>query len=111
MSFRRMPGEDIDTTLGRFASLQFKVGAEGNLDLGPGGFAWLLLTGLRIPPSEWVNLLIGFRGNLPADDQQFNELLGLIRRVGHVHQHGGIANNAAMAGHNQSMMGGAPQMQ
>ena len=111
MSFRRMPGEDIDTTLGRFASLQFKAGSEGNLDLGPGGFAWLLLTGLRIPPAEWVNLLIGFQGNLPVNDGQFNDLVGLIRRVGHVHQHGGIASTAAMAGQNQGMMGGPPPMQ
>eukprot|EP00959_Pyramimonas_sp_CCMP1952_P000333 6492-Pyramimonas_sp.AAC.1 len=82
MIFRRMPGEDIDTTLGRLTSLRFGAGSDGNFDIGLGGFAWLLLSGLRILPAEW----------------QFNELVGLIRRVGHVHQHGGIATTAAMGG-------------
>eukprot|EP00959_Pyramimonas_sp_CCMP1952_P056862 1187307-Pyramimonas_sp.AAC.1 len=72
MSFRRMPGEDSDATLGSFTSLSFRAGADGNVDLGPGGFAWLLLSGLRKPPAEWVNPLIGFRGNLPETDAQFN---------------------------------------
>eukprot|EP00959_Pyramimonas_sp_CCMP1952_P178288 3726947-Pyramimonas_sp.AAC.1 len=42
---------------------------------------------------------MGFRGNLPDTEEQFNELISLVRRVGHVHQHGGIATTAMPGGH------------
>ncbi|CAK0806285.1 unnamed protein product [Prorocentrum cordatum] len=99
MSVRRMPGEDVDTTLGRSSSLQFRAAAGGNLVWGPSGFAWLLLSGLRVPPSEWVNMLVGFRSDLPDKEAQFNQLLSLIRRAGHVRQRGRIATAAMAGGH------------
>jgi hypothetical protein len=91
LSFRRLKEETIDEMLSRFEVLRHKSIHGGGMNIGPSGFAWLLLKGMQMPPERWVQLLHLYGGNLPADEGQFLALMEQIRRQGHLYQNEGLA--------------------
>ena len=103
MSFRVNPGEDIDSVLSRFQLLRSRAVNDAGMDPGPTGYAWMLMTGLQIPPDEWNALLQPLQGRLPLNDDEFNSLLSYIRRRGHLFRSDGVMRAAQSATHGQAM--------
>ena len=46
--------------------------------------AWLLLTALGIPPSQWRLILLPFNGSLPEYMPQYQSLIKSIRQTEHL---------------------------
>eukprot|EP00972_Heterocapsa_arctica_P027148 3991861-Heterocapsa_arctica.AAC.1 len=84
--FGQQEGEDVDDVLSRFDILMHRAMNEAGLDLGPSGFSWILLNGMRVPTDEWVALLIPFLGVLPSTEAELTQLLQLVRRYGRLRQ-------------------------
>eukprot|EP00971_Amphidinium_carterae_P352996 6492791-Amphidinium_carterae.2 len=91
MSFEVRPNESIDEVLSRFEVLMSRASDEANFDVQPQAKAWMLLSGLQLPPEEWMHLLHPLNGKLPTTEAEFGQLLQFVRRRGRVHQHGSIA--------------------
>ena len=81
MAFSAQPHESIDTVLNRFQVLKSRAGDHG-LNPGPSGWAWMLLTGLKIGPEEWLTLLNVAKSRFPENDREFAALLQSIVDVG-----------------------------
>ena len=101
-----MPRETVDETLCRYEFVRHRAETQGGLDLGPTGSSWRLLTGLYIPPAQWIQLLAPFGGNLPSTEEQHKELVGIIRRQGHLLSRGGVAQAADIAQQRRNHQGG-----
>eukprot|EP00971_Amphidinium_carterae_P292035 5797397-Amphidinium_carterae.1 len=97
MSFQVLPNESIDEVLSRFEVVLSRASDEANFDAQPQAKAWMLLTGLRLPPEEWMHLLHPLNGRLPNTEAEFGQLMQFVRRRGRVHQHGSIALAAQQA--------------
>ena len=44
----------------------------------------MVLTAIRASPDQWVDILQPFRGQLPITEADYNSMLQIIRRMGHV---------------------------
>eukprot|EP00959_Pyramimonas_sp_CCMP1952_P430786 9021855-Pyramimonas_sp.AAC.1 len=82
MAFSVQQHETIDVALNRFQVLKSRAIDHG-LNPGPSGWAWMLMTGLRVQPDEWLHLLGMFDNRLPQDEEEFSRLIQSIRRRGH----------------------------
>ena len=103
MAFKILPGEDIDAVLSRFSVLRLRAENEAQLNPGVSGWAWMLLTGMCIPPDEWTELLQHNGGRLPETDAELQALFLLIRRRGHLYRSDGIMRAAQQAVHTQGV--------
>ena len=101
MSFRRQAGESVDQTLARFDVTRHRAEQQANFQLGPTGFAWLLLNSLGVPPALWSQFLQPFQGNIPQTEDQLQQLIGHIRRQGHLYENRGIQQAGRQAQHQQ----------
>eukprot|EP00971_Amphidinium_carterae_P039641 778948-Amphidinium_carterae.1 len=97
MAFSVLPNESIDEVLSRFEVLLSRAADESNFVAQPQSKAWMLMSGLRLPPEEWMHLLHPMNGKLPNTDNEYAQLVQFIRRRGRVHQHGSIALAAQQA--------------
>jgi len=82
MGFARLPNESIDGSLARFEVLRHRAVARGGFAMGAPSLAYLLLNGLRLRSEQWERVLLPLDGQLPMTEQQFNQLLDRLRRVG-----------------------------
>ncbi|CAK0834374.1 unnamed protein product [Prorocentrum cordatum] len=96
MAFSVQQHETIDVALNRFQVLKSRAIDHG-LNPGPSGWAWMLMTGLRVQPDEWLHLLGMFDNRLPQDEEEFSRLIQSIRRRGHVLMQDGIMRAAERA--------------
>eukprot|EP00959_Pyramimonas_sp_CCMP1952_P212947 4455703-Pyramimonas_sp.AAC.1 len=96
MAFSVQQYETIDVVLNRFQVLKSRAIDHG-LNPGPAGWAWMLMTGLRVQPDEWLHLLGMFDNRLPQDEEEFSRLLQSVRRRGHVLMQDGIMRAAERA--------------
>ena len=62
--------------------LRHRAVARGGFAMGAPSLAYLLLNGLRLRPKQWERVLLPLDGQLPMTEQQFNQLLDRLRRVG-----------------------------
>ncbi|CAK0803838.1 unnamed protein product [Prorocentrum cordatum] len=85
--------ENIDATLSRFEVTRRRATTLGGFNMGPQGYAWMLLNAPNCSPQEWNDLLIHFRGHLPRTGQQINELVEYIKRYGQNLEKGPMAVN------------------
>eukprot|EP00971_Amphidinium_carterae_P227043 4503581-Amphidinium_carterae.1 len=91
MAFQVLPNESVDEVLTRFEVVVSRASDEANFDAQPQAKAWMLLSGLKLPPEEWMHPLHPLNGRLPTTEAEFGQLVQFIRRRGRVHQHGSIA--------------------
>eukprot|EP00974_Lingulodinium_polyedra_P031011 2984408-Lingulodinium_polyedra.AAC.1 len=63
-----MPAESIDDAVSRFEMVRGRAEEQGEFDIGVGALAWMFLTQLGIPRSQWPTLLFPFAGQLPQDN-------------------------------------------
>ena len=90
-NFSRRGGEAIDQILSRFEVTKKRANDQGNFQMGLSGEAWILLRALHIHPNSWTQFLAPCGGTLPTTDQQYREMLTLIRRTYHLHEPRGLA--------------------
>ena len=88
MGFRRLQGESTDDICARFSLVTQRSVEVGGVDLPIAANAWILLTALGTPRSQWPMLLMATGGALPTTVQQFRALLEYIRRQGHMNDRG-----------------------
>ena len=98
MAFKRHGRESVDEVLTRYEHVRFRAQDQGGIDPGPSGVSFMLLSGMGISPEEWIQLLQPFGNNLPTTEEQYQMMLGLIRRRGHLFQHASIAQVQHQAG-------------
>ena len=84
LSFGRESNERIDMLLTRFDTTRMRAAETGGLALSYAGLSWLLIRAVGVSDSQLIQLLQPLGGALPADEQQFTELKGAIRRMGRI---------------------------
>ena len=86
LSFRRMPGESIDSTLVRFDILRNRAHVRAGFGINWTGLAWLLTQSLQLNAETWDRLLAPLGGQLPAQEFELGGLMERIRRVFHLRE-------------------------
>ena len=84
LQFARIPGETVDSLLVRFDVLRNRAAQRGGLGLNATGLSWILFRALNLPPELMDRLLGPNNGQLPQNEVQLVELMGRIRRQGHL---------------------------
>ena len=86
MHFSRLPHEDMDSFLVRFDILRNRAAQRGGMALNSEGLSWILLNALKLSPEGWDRLLFWNDGHLPRDGAEMEQLMGRLRRAGHVRE-------------------------
>ena len=86
MNFARMGHETIDVSLTRFEVLRHRAAQRGGLMMNTTTLSYLLLNGLRLRPEQWERALMPLDGQLPHDDQSFQQLFDRLRRIGRMQE-------------------------
>ena len=94
MSFSRRQGESTDAMIARFRTLRWRA-AEGGagINMTWEGYTWLLLKACGISAQQLMSLLQPTNGRFPTNEQDFENMLMLMRRMGHILEN--RANNLA----------------
>ena len=72
----------MDAALTRFEVLRHRAIQRGGFAMNAATLAYILLNGLRLRPEQWDRMLLPLDGEMPNNDQQFQQLLDRLRRVG-----------------------------
>ena len=88
LNFSKLPNEAVDALLVRFDVLRNRAAQRGGLALKASGMAWILLRALSLPAELLDRLLAQTGGQLPVNEDQLVELMGRIRRQGHLFEQG-----------------------
>ena len=84
LSFRRQPGETIDSLLVRFDILRNRAQNRAGFAVNLTGLTWLLLQSLGLGVEAWDRLLAPLGGQMPQNDVEFGALCERIRRLFHL---------------------------
>ncbi|CAE7866184.1 unnamed protein product, partial [Symbiodinium necroappetens] len=88
LNFSKLPNEAVDALLVRFDVLRNRAAQRGGLALNASGMAWILLRALNLPAELLDRLLAQTGGQLPVNEGELVELMGRIRRQGHLFEQG-----------------------
>ena len=86
LNFAKLPGEGIDALLVRYDVLWNRAALRGGLQMNASGMAWLLMRALSLPAELVDRLLAPLGGRLPQQEDELQELMGRIRRQGHLYE-------------------------
>ena len=84
LSFRRQPGEGIDSVLVRFDILRNRAQARAGFAVNWTGLSWLLLQSLGLNAEMWDRLLAPLGGQMPQNEFDLGGLMERIRRLFHL---------------------------
>ena len=84
LAFRRRGGENIDSLLTRYDTVKQRAAIEGQFVMSVEGCSLQILRACSISPQQLFILLQPFGGQLPQNDDQYNQLCTQIRRYGHI---------------------------
>ena len=84
MNFRREGREPIDALISRFDILRQRANAQGQLTLSIQGLVWLLLRACEVDDIQLMQLLAPFNGLFPANQAEYDRLIILLKRMGHI---------------------------
>ena len=95
MAFARKPGEPINSVLSRYETVRQRAAMEGQFTMPIEGCSLQLFRALGVGAQQLMTLLQPFNGQLPRNQQQFNEMCQNLRRYGHITEHypGNIAQS------------------
>jgi hypothetical protein len=88
MNFRKERSESTDECIARFEILVNRAEQIAGIALPEVVLAWMLLTTLGTPLSQWPTVLAQTQGMLPADAAQLNDFKLYLRRNAHLFEHG-----------------------
>ncbi|MCP4853128.1 MAG: hypothetical protein GY903_01375, partial [Fuerstiella sp.] len=93
ITFRRQPNERINELLTRFEVSRERAAFEGNYIMTWEGYAITLLRIVGVNDQQLMQLLSPLQGQIPTDEPQFNQMILMMRRMGHIieNQPGNIA--------------------
>ena len=83
-SFRRRPGETMDAYIARYTVLAHRAASINGTAVGPGHRAWQLMIGTGIRAKTLWQFLATLRGELPTDEQQYQQVVEQTTRYGRV---------------------------
>eukprot|EP00435_Cladocopium_sp_Y103_P042293 s661_g11.t1 len=86
LSFKRLPGETIDSVLVRFDILRNRAQARAGFAVNWTGLSWLLLQSLGLNAEMWDRLLAPTGGLMPQNEFQLGELMERVRRLFHLRE-------------------------
>lgn len=86
LSFRRMPGEGIDSVLVRFDILRNRANMRAGFAVNFTGLAWLLMQSLNLPAELWDRLLAPLGGNMPQQEHELGALMERLSRLFHLRE-------------------------
>lgn len=86
INIRKMQGESTDAFLVRFDVLRNRAANRGGMAVNFSGLSWILLNALGLAPDQWERLLFHNEGRMPANGDEFNQLMERIRRTGHMYE-------------------------
>ena len=86
LSFKRLPGETIDSVLVRFDILRNRAQARAGFAVNWTGLSWLLLQSLGLNAEMWDRLLAPTGGLMPQNEMQVGELMERVRRLFHLRE-------------------------
>ena len=112
MQFRRLPNESIDQLVVRFRVVRWRAQQSGNMAMSIEGLSWLLLCAVRPTSQQLVQILQPFDQQFPTTEQQFEQLMMTLRRLGHIleNSYGNIATQLTNGHRNFAVFGdGEPQ--
>ena len=94
LAFQRRQGEYINSLLARYDTVRQRAAVEGQFTMSIEGCSIQLLRAVGIGHQHLPLLLQPFNGQLPQNEQQFNNLMTQLRRYGHVSENapGNIAS-------------------
>ena len=84
LSFKRLPGETIDSVLVRFDILRNRAQARAGFAVNWTGLSWLLLQSLGLNAEMWDRLLAPTGGLMPQNEMQVGELMERVRSLFHL---------------------------
>ena len=84
LSFRRQPGEAIDSVLVRFDILRNRANVRAGFAVNWTGLSWLLLQSLGLNAEMWDRLLAPLGGQMPQNEHELGGLMERIRRLFHL---------------------------
>ena len=79
----RRPHEDIDSLLSRFEELRYKAAREEHCTMSFEGWPLRILQQCSLSQAQILHVLEPFAYQMPRTDEQFNQLIDRLRRVGH----------------------------
>ena len=96
-AFTRRGSETTDALLSRFHTTVHLARSRGQLTIPPLALSWILIRAVGVSHMQMTHLLAPLRGRLPESEEQLNELVHYIRRMGHILEHrpGNIASAAS----------------
>ena len=86
VGFSRLNGENMDAALTRFEVLKHRAIQRGGFAMNAATMSYILLNGLRLRPEQWDRMLLPLDGEMPVNDQQFQQLFERLRRVGRMNE-------------------------
>ena len=86
MSFRRNPGESIDTLLTRFEMVRTRAMTRGGMAMTYEGLTWILMRSVGLNADQWDRSLDQLQGRMPNNEYEFNMVCERLRRLGHLHE-------------------------
>ena len=84
LAFARKPDENINTMLARYEVVRQRAANEGRFVMSIEGCALQVLRATGVQPHQLTTLLHQFGGRLPMDETEYQSLLTLVRRQGHI---------------------------
>jgi len=84
MHFRRNQNERIDALIIRFDTLRQRANAQGQLTMSIQGLVWLLLRACAVDDTQLMQLLMLTNELFPATQQEYDRLITLLKRMGHI---------------------------
>ena len=84
LAFARRQGESIDALLARYEVVRQRAANEGHFVMSIEGCALQILKAAGFPWTQLSMLLHQFGGRMPNTEQEYQQLITQIRRLGHV---------------------------
>ena len=74
----------MDAYIARYTVMAHRVALINGIVIGPGQRAFFLLVGTGCTQASMWNFLHTLNGRLPTDENQFRQVVGQLRRYGHM---------------------------
>jgi len=94
MMFQRLNGENTDALVARFRQLRYLAAQGGaGINMSWEGYCWLLIRAVGVTSNQLLTVLQPFQGRFPNTEQEFEEMIMTMRRMGHILE-GSVGNLA-----------------
>ena len=107
MTRHRLPHARIDELQSRFRVLRHRAQTQGaGMAMSWEGYSWLMLKACGVGPAQLILILQPLQQRLPNNEADFEQMLTIMRRMGHVNEgsQGNIGSHFSNHGRGHYMM-------